>query len=268
MHTKDSASWHEFKESLNILNQERDGLKKERYPGVRISEFLYRGHSDSEWKLETTLERFPEHSLSVENYYRLIHKIKLEVETYFKKEWVIPDADEWIEKLNKKSYSNIATYIVNSGSLYEYIVFLRHHGFPSPLLDWSRSPYVAAFFATRQAIVNKSKFISIFVFLDSIGKGKQYIGDLGNGIQQIEALGPNVRGQKRHFLQQCEYTICTQSKPNEYKFISHEEIVGTSNVIKFRAEKQTQDFIFKFNMRYCQMLWSEFLALRILPASF
>ena len=70
MHTKDSASWHEFKESLNILNQERDGLKKERYPGVRISEFLYRGHSDSEWKLETTLERFPEHSLSVENYYR------------------------------------------------------------------------------------------------------------------------------------------------------------------------------------------------------
>src|SRR5579871_975887 len=32
---------------------------------------------------------------------------------------------------------------------YDYMAYLRHHGFPSPLLDWTRSPYVAAFFAFR-----------------------------------------------------------------------------------------------------------------------
>ena len=33
--------------------------------------------------------------------------------------------------------------------LYRYMAYLRHFGFPSPLLDWSRSPFVAAFFAFR-----------------------------------------------------------------------------------------------------------------------
>jgi FRG domain len=29
---------------------------------------------------------------------------------------------------------------------YDLLIYTRHHGFPSPLLDWTRSAYIAAFF--------------------------------------------------------------------------------------------------------------------------
>jgi hypothetical protein len=113
------------------------------------------------------------------------------------------------------------------------MAYLRHHGFPSPLLDWTRTPYVAAYFAFRRA---GRENVAIYVYSERPENFKGW----SRGETQIHTLGPYVQTHRRHFLQQSTYTICLAFEDDEWRFAPHESV--------FARNSSRQDVLWKFNI--------------------
>jgi FRG domain len=120
---------------------------------------------------------------------------------------------------------------------YDYMVYLRHYGFPSPLLDWSTSPYVAAYFAFRDCL-SKAKSVAIFAYIEHEGIKSGWATAPG-----ITALGSNIRSDVRHFLQQSNYTICTEGEGIEAFYCSHDKVFSRNNNLQTAPR---QDLLWKF----------------------
>jgi hypothetical protein len=122
--------------------------------------------------------------------------------------------------------------------VYRYMAYLRHCGFPSPLLDWSRSPYVAAFFAFRDMPRGgQPDTRSVFAYC----RKPLFVYGGTVGLPHIRSMGPYVHTHERHFRQRCEYTICGRFKDSYgWHFDSHEAV--------FEQNSPRQDFLWKINL--------------------
>jgi len=201
--TIDLDSWDTLEESLSSFFDEWNKRKKEEYP-LHFSTPLFRGQSNSSWKLQTTLERFTNSTFDESDYYRTIRAVKPAVVSLTQKEWDLPE-------FNQESIIPVPTG-------YEFMVYLRHHGFPSPLLDWTRSPYVAAFFAFRSPQALEHDRVAIYSYVEYFGEAKGHL--VGSPI--VHGLGPYVETHKRHYAQQCEYTVCVKELEDKRVYCSHE----------------------------------------------
>src|SRR5205823_4142419 len=204
------STWEEFESKLKELRE---------YTNDRGSQLLFRGQSDSGWPLTTTLDRGGAGAVLFSDYYRLISAlVGPQVKTF-----AGVDVPEYSLKLAKEIFGDRELWAFSKlpASLYRYMVYLRHHGFPSPLLDWSRSPFVAAFFALREPLRCAEKR-SVFAFCAMPKGTKSHWG----GEPEIRHKRLGLSAHTRHFLQQSEYTICGRFDNGEWHFHPHDQIVG------------------------------------------
>jgi hypothetical protein len=100
----------------------------------RLENFVFRGHSDSKWELEPTLER-----------------IRPDLEDYDFKEWYIKAEKISIDNYKRgvKLFANDKEnrFIANDITQLDWLSIMQHHGAGTRLLDATRSPLIAAFFA-------------------------------------------------------------------------------------------------------------------------
>lgn len=179
------------------------------------SPWIFRGQSYFEWDLKTSLERFlqDEKGENVDRYNMRRY--------YYDLSSVIPA----INSLTDKKFERFEPSDLNcrkNGTLpqYELLCFARHHGFPTPILDWTYSYYVAAFFAFVSA--KKDQDVAIFSYKEWSGETRG--GWVADPIWDTQ--GPYVETHPRHYKQQSAYTVCRaeieERGKTEIFFMNHE----------------------------------------------
>ena len=195
-------TWEDFERELVKINEQNETMHEE----GKLSRMVYplfRGVKDNRYQLKSTLDRVQE-GMSFSCYLKIVKIAREHIATCTDKKWDLE---------TKEPEISIGTLKLPLPT-YEFMAYLRHNGFPSPLIDWTKSPYIASYFAFRD-VYSKAKHVSIFVYRGDIMCG---------GDSSIWILGPSINTSRTHFLQQSEYSICYRRENEKFYFANHEEV--------------------------------------------
>lgn len=175
------VSWDEFKAVAKEQMEVNGG-------------YIYRGQADSTWDLTTTLHRTGQ----ILSHYDFL--------VYF--ENVLPTIKGPVEAWVGSRHD-----LDNPHDLGEFLAFLQHNGFPTPLSDWTYSPYIAAYFAFEGIDHFKPQYekVTIYIFNQAewLGKYKQTL-DYTVEEPHVSRLEPICRGNPKQMLQQGTFLFTNQ----------------------------------------------------------
>lgn len=199
------VSWAEYK-ALMQADFDLDGA------------LIYRGQRSASWGLISSLHRTT-----------LIRSIQ-DVNQYAT--FVLPKVHEAIEAWTGRSW-NLESQL----GLAEFLAFLQHNGFPTPLLDWTESPYIAAYFAFEG--VNhfrpQAEDVAIFAFNQRAWSlAFRQVYDFADLSQHVSILRPRQVGNHKLALQQGCFTYT--NVPNIEEHIRCNESADRKFITKYEID--------------------------------
>ena len=157
----DISSWQEFKTHVSSLRG-----------------WAFRGQSDAAWPLYSTLSRY------------------LLGQRVHEQAWTI--MEERILRIFKRKAHLYASDLPDEADSFEWLALMQHHGAPTRLIDFTWSPYVAAFFALERA----TRDVAVWaVFPTELAGADKYRTIRASQRDAANELGPWIPGNyEKHFL--------------------------------------------------------------------
>jgi len=198
----ETMCWSDFQSW--ILNEKKNN-----------SGLIFRGQPDSNYGLKTSFHRQGRRDL-----------IRYATQD-------IPDLARYVTASLGRSFN-----LSDPNEYSEFLYLAQHHGFPTPFLDWTESPFVAAYFAFHQLDKKISAGnIRIFVF------DKKLWRDNGNSnVNNIDEPKPSF----------CPYVILSRDNPRalpQQSLVTYSNVYNIESYIDFIEEKDDAKYLTSIDIK-------------------
>jgi hypothetical protein len=198
--TLEIGSWREYREFAD---------------GPAFRSWAFRGQADASWPLYTSLARYL-------------------LKTGVHKDAWAPQEDRIIRIFQRKSHLFL-DHVPKADDIFQWLALMQHHGAPTRLLDFTWSPYVAAFFALEQATANAA------VWAVCPPKVLKVVDGIMPKLADLAAESFNFRGADnfRKYLLSGEHSFLFMGEPYamNQRLIAQEGTFGVPGVVDRPVEE-------------------------------
>lgn len=154
----------------------------------QLEDWAFRGHADANWSLLSSLSRY------------------LDAYIADKKSWQLRE-ERAIRIFRRKAHNYLSDASLLDNDL-RCLALMQHHGAPTRLIDFTKSPFVAAFFALEKALGNSAVYALNTPYLWSAAPK-------GNAKITRDRIDPRVTGNFQKYFLQNTYDMVWIGEPAE-----------------------------------------------------